>query len=158
MNNKIFIGLVVLAAGVLAGWYFMKGAPPTTSTSKTDMISPSPAGSNLGPPESATDIGISGVEKGGMIARTVVTYSDTGFAPSVTTMKAGTTVTFVNESSGPMWVASDPHPAHTILPEFDELKGVEKGGTYEFTFAKVGTWGYHNHLNSKAKGTVVVTQ
>ena len=158
MNNKIFLGLVVLAAGVLAGWYFLKGSPTTTPTGQTVEATPTPSGSNLGAPESSTSAGTSGVDKGGVVARTVVTYSDSGFAPNTTMVKVGMTVTFVNESSGQMWVASDPHPAHTILPGFDELAGTAKGGTYEYTFAKVGTWGFHNHMNPGAKGTVVVTQ
>lgn len=157
MNNKIFIGLVVLAAGVLVGWYFLKGSPAVAPVSQVEAT-PTPTGSNLGAPESSTSAGPSGVDKGGVVARTVVTYSDTGFAPSPTTVKVGTVVTFVNESSGTMWVASDPHPTHTLLPGFDELKSVAKSGTYEYTFAKVGTWTYHNHMNPRVKGTVVVTQ
>lgn len=157
MNNKVFIGLVVLAAGVLVGWYFLKGNP-TVSTGLTVEATPTPSGSNLGAPENVTGTGTSGVDKGGVVARTVVTLSDTGFAPSPTTVKMGTTVTFVNESSGQMWVASDPHPTHTLLSGFDELKSVAKGGTYEYAFVKVGTWTFHNHMNPSVKGTVMVTQ
>lgn len=158
MNNKIFIGLVVLAAGVLVGWYFLKGKSGATPTGQTVEVTPTPSGSNLGAPGSVTGAGTSGVEKGGVVARTVVTLSDTGFAPSPVTVKVGTTVTFVNESSGQMWVASDPHPTHTLLPGFDELGSVGKGGTYEYTFVKVGTWTYHDHPNPSIKGTVIVTQ
>ena len=157
MNNKIFIGLVVLAVGALAGWYFLKGSAPTMPATDTSLVTPSPAGSNLGAPADNSAAGTSSVDKGGVATRVVVTLTDTGFAPSPT-VKVGTTVTFVNESSRQMWVASDPHPTHVNLPGFDQLTGVEKGGTYEYTFAKVGTWGFHNHLNPSAKGTVIVTQ
>lgn len=158
MNNKVFIALAVLAAGVLVGWYFLKGNVSAPTTTNTAAETPTPAGSNLGAPPPATGTGVSGVEKGGVAARTVVTLSDSGFAPASVTVKAGTTVTFVNESAGPMWVASDPHPTHTLLPGFDELASVEKGGTYEYTFTKVGTWTYHNHRMPGEKGTVVVTR
>lgn len=158
MNNKIFIGLVVLAAGALVGWYFLKGSASTSPAPQTSEATPTPSGSNLGAPESVTGTGASGVDKGGVATRTVVTYSDTGFAPASVSVKVGSIVSFVNESNGPMWVASDPHPVHTLLSSFDELTSVEKGGTYEYTFTKVGTWTYHNHLKSSAKGTVVVTQ
>jgi len=154
MNNKLFVGLVVLAAGVLAGWYFLKGNPAAPVVQVE--VTPTPAGSNLGLPEQATE-GASGIDKGGVAARVVVTLTDNGFVPKPT-VKVGTIVTFVNESSGAMWVASDPHPAHTILPTFDAKTGVEKGGTYEYTFTKVGTWTYHNHMNPSLKGTVVVTE
>jgi len=85
-----------------------------------------------------------------------VTFDGTAFSPASLTIKAGTTVTFVNNSDQPMWVASNPHPTHTDYPGFDELKGVGKGGTYSFKFDRVGTWGYHNHLDSGIMGTIVV--
>ena len=157
MNNKIFIGLLVLAAGVLAGWYFLKGNASPTQTTDITAVSPTPSVSNLGAPADAAGNSTSGVEKGGVAARTVVNLTDSGFAPSPT-VKVGTTVTFVNESSGQMWVASDPHPIHTLLPGFDQKASVGKGGTYEYTFVKVGTWTYHNHMNPSTKGTVVVVQ
>jgi len=93
-----------------------------------------------------------------VMERTVITYTDGGFNPKTVTVKVGTTVTFMNDSSGLMWVASDPHPVHTLLSGFDELNSVSKGGSYEYTFTKVGTWTYHNHMNPSLKGTVVVTQ
>jgi hypothetical protein len=57
-----------------------------------------------------------------------------------------------------MWVASAVHPTHLLLPGFDELKSTGKGGTYEYTFVKVGTWQYHNHVNPSDTGSVVVTE
>ena len=158
MNNKVFIALVILAAGVLVGWYFLKGKPSTPPANQTVEVTPTPSGSNLGAPPPAIGTGVAGMEKGGVTARTVVTFSDTGFSPNSVMVKKGTTVTFVNESSGQMWVASDPHPTHTLLPGFDELTSVGRAGTYEYTFAKVGTWTYHNHMNPSVKGTVVATQ
>jgi plastocyanin len=155
MNNRVFIVLVILAAGVLAGWYYLRSHPGVTPAGQTTQATPTPSGSNLGAPGTVTGSGTGGLEKGGVAARTVVTYSDSGFAPSPVTVKAGSTVTFVNESSGAMWVASDPHPTHTLLPGFDELQSVGKGGTYEYTFVKVGTWTFHNHMNPSVKGTVV---
>lgn len=159
MNNKIFIGLVVLAAGVLIGWLYFKGkSVPASLTTQTVHITPTPAGSNLGAPGSVSASSGNGLEKGGVAARTVVTFTNKGFSPSPVTVKKGTVVTFVNESNNSMWVASDPHPTHTLLPGFDELASVGNGGTYDYTFVKVGTWTYHNHLTPTIKGTVIVTQ
>ena len=98
-----------------------------------------------------------------------VTYDGTTFSPSSVNVHVGDTVTFTNTVSAPMWVASDPHPAHSgysgttkdqHCPDatgtaFDQCT---VGITYTFTFAKVGTWGYHNHTNRSAVGTVVVTK
>ncbi len=157
MNNKVFIGLVVLAAGVLAGWYFLKGNTPAMTTEEKTTEESSPSGSNLGAPE-GTGTGASSLEKGGEAARVVVTLTEGGFAPNPVTVKAGTTVTFVNESGGAMWVASAPHPTHSILAGFDQLASVGKSGTYEYAFTKIGTWKYHNHVNASVTGSVVVTE
>lgn len=156
MNNKIFIGLVVLAAGVLVGWFYFKGKPSIVPSNQTVQTTPTPAGSNLGAPGTVSGSAGNGLDKGGVQARTVVTFTDKGFSPSPVTVKSGTTVTFVNESNSAMWIASDPHPTHTLLPGFDQLTSVGKGGTYEYIFAKVGTWTYHNHMNPTVKGTVIV--
>ncbi len=90
------------------------------------------------------------------IEASVVTYSATGFNPSSMTVKAGTTVTFKNETTGSMWVASDPHPAHTTYSDFDAKKGYAPGESYSYTFTKVGSWSYHDHLHSQFKGMIIV--
>lgn len=90
------------------------------------------------------------------ISKTVVNYTDAGFNPSSIEIKKGDTVQFVNKSSGGMWVASGPHPTHTIYPEFDAKKSVPNGGIYEFTFTKVGSWSYHNHAGPEKSGTIIV--
>jgi plastocyanin len=68
-----------------------------------------------------------------------------------------------------MWVASDPHPIHngydgTTVQQhcaagyagpapFDECAA---GTSFTFTFDKVGTWGYHDHLDHSVMGTITV--
>mgnify|MGYP007082100136 CR=1 FL=1 len=66
MNNIIFIGLVVLAAGVLIGWVYFKGKPPMISGNKTVQTTPTPAGSNLGSPDAVVEGAGNGLEKGGV--------------------------------------------------------------------------------------------
>ena len=90
------------------------------------------------------------------VLASVVTYSATGFSPNSLTVKAGTTVTFKNETTGTMWVASDPHPTHTSYAEFDAKKGFASGESYSYTFNKVGSWSYHDHLHAGFKGIVIV--
>ena len=82
--------------------------------------------------------------------------TDEGFSPETLTINEGDTIIFINQSSGKMHIASDPHPAHTKYPEFDQKNSVDAGGTYSFTFDKVGTWGFHNHNNPSMTGTIVV--
>ena len=86
----------------------------------------------------------------------VVVYTNDGFSPSVVKVKVGDSVTFRNDSNLSMWVASDPHPSHVNLPGFDALRGAVSGNTYMYTFTKVGTFGYHNHLRSTDRATIVV--
>lgn len=162
MNNKVFFGLLILVAGVFAGWYVFGGNPPSYDTlmgksSVKETITPT---SRLGQNDTNPVGTLEGesMEKGGAQARGVVTYTDTGFAPKPLTVKKGTTVTFVNESSRGMWVASAAHPTHQLLPGFDQLSQVAKGGSYEYTFIKVGTWTYHNHISTSDTGSVVVTE
>lgn len=89
-------------------------------------------------------------------AAVTVTYTDSGFSPASVSVKVGDTVEWLNQGTKQMWVASAPHPQHTDYPGFDQLASTGKGTTYSFTFTKAGTWKYHNHVNVKDFGSVVV--
>lgn len=143
--KKWLVGVIVLVAGLGVGWYVMQGgkAKPAVVEEVTTQETPATPG---------TDV------EEDVMERPTVSYTDTGFAPNTLTVKKGTNVTFTNQSSKGMWVASALHPTHQLLPGFDQLKSVARGGTYEYTFDKVGTWKYHNHVNPADTGTVVVTQ
>ena len=85
-----------------------------------------------------------------------VTYTDSGYHPKQITIKAGTAVKFVNQSQNPMWTASDPHPTHTMMHDFDAMRSMMKGESYSFTFERAGTWRYHNHMVPGHMGSVIV--
>lgn len=163
MNTKLIVGLLVVVAGLGLGWYVLKGAyPQPAPTTTEELAAPSPA---YAPEETTVVSTIPPVpqtgevmEKGGVSAKASVSYTDSGYAPNTITVKKGTTVSWVNQSSGGMWTASAVHPTHQLLPGFDQLTSVAKGGTYEYTFTKVGTWKYHNHVNASDTGKVVVTE
>lgn len=114
-------------------------------------------------PDTADTSGVSEQTRGEM----QITYTDNGFEPASVTVALGTTVVFVNEGSGQMWVGSDIHPTHslyhdtTLRDHCPDTEGVAFdqcgiGKTYSFTFEKTGEWGYHNHINALHTGTVVV--
>lgn len=84
-----------------------------------------------------------------------ITLSANGFSPNSLTVKAGTKVTWVNQSSANATVNSDPHPIHTAYPPLN-LGSFPSGGTLSLTFDKPGTYGYHNHLNPGQTGTIIV--
>lgn len=86
----------------------------------------------------------------------VVKITDNGFEPKTLTIKSGETVKFVNDSSDDAWPASNYHPTHRLYPGFDAKKPLLHGDSYSFTFKKVGTWTYHNHLEPTTQGTIIV--
>lgn len=87
-----------------------------------------------------------------------VTITGDGFSPASVTIKKGTTVKFVNKGSKAHWPASDPHPSHTAYPEFDAKQEIKSGASWTFTFDKVGSWRYHDNLNSGEQGVIIVTE
>lgn len=87
---------------------------------------------------------------------TTFSYRDDGFSPAVIHVPVGTTVTFKNESNITLWIASNPHPTHTSDPALDSGMALNTGAEYKFTFNKIGTWGFHNHMHSVDTATVIV--
>jgi plastocyanin len=85
-----------------------------------------------------------------------VRYTNSGFQPKKLTVSVGTMVEFVNQSDKTMWVASNVHPEHEILPTFDQFKEVPKGQSYMYTFDKKGTWPYHDHVSPAIEGVITV--
>lgn len=85
-----------------------------------------------------------------------ISYSNRGFSPKTITIKKGDVVRFANNSDSDMWVASNPHPTHTDLSDFDSVRAFTSGEIYTFTFTTTGSFGYHNHLNPSDTGTLQV--
>lgn len=84
-----------------------------------------------------------------------ITLSANGFSSEVLTVKAGTKVTWINQSGQEATVNSSPHPTHTDYPPLN-LGNFPDGGILSLTFDKPGTYKYHNHLDSSQKGTIIV--
>jgi len=120
--------------GNMTAVYVKTGKPLPTTITETDSS------------------GMQGMNMSGM----KVSYTDKGFLPQQIKIPVGSMVEFVNNSSKDMWVASNPHPAHTDLPTFDQFKQYKSGSIYRYVFDKKGTWGFHDHLNPNAGGVVTV--
>jgi plastocyanin len=86
-----------------------------------------------------------------------ITIVEDGFVPDTLTVKAGTTVKFVNRDTYWHWPASDPHPSHTFYSELDPRQPVKPGDTWTVTLTKPGKWGIHDHLAPYIVGTIIVT-
>lgn len=89
-----------------------------------------------------------------------VKASGAAFDPSTVTIKAGDSITWVNDSDKEVQVGSADHPTHTKNPSLTggqfvislnpgESKTVSAG-------SNVGEWGYHDHLNPSAFGRVII--
>lgn len=160
MNNKIVISIVIVAVMLLVGYFLFRGSykspavPPTLSEQPVSQseLTEKPISQEALPEETLP------------VEQNIVTYSDSGYSPATLTVKAGTTVTFKNESSRSMWTASGVHPTHRLYPTtggciastFDACQGIQPGSSWSFKFNIVGTWKYHNHLNPSNTGTIVV--
>lgn len=155
MNKIIWIVIVIIVVG-FGAWYFMKG---DYSVKKDEMKATST-------PEEAV------IHEDGVVAkeRQVVFYTDEGFASPPLTIKVGEAVEFKNESSREVWPASAKHPTHTVYPGtdikkcgtagagqmFDSCGGIAPGASWIFTFNEKGEWGYHDHLDAKKFGKIIV--
>ena len=120
------------------------------------------------PPQGSNDAVISGQGNGG--TEYVIEYTSEGYVPNKVTIKKGDTVKWVNKSVVEMWPASAKHPTHEAYPGsaitkcgtsaeagiFDACKGIPADGSFSFTFNEVGAWFFHDHLDSKKFGQVIV--
>ncbi|MBI2669505.1 hypothetical protein HYX14_06710 [Candidatus Woesearchaeota archaeon] len=154
---KVFIFVLVLSVVVMACTpYRTPKDPPTPGPAQEAPKSGLDTAAVLDTPE----------KKG----ETFVEITSSGFVPQAITINAGETVTWINAATINHWVASNPHPSHTGYPgsssskcdtaeektTFDACRRMESGVKYSFTFTEKGLWGYHDHLNSGFRGTVVV--
>lgn len=143
MNKNLIVGvilLVIIATAII--WYQSRQA-------KEEILPPEVGQSSLG--ASGEVIGIIPAP-----AANTVIYTENNFVPQELKIKASTSVSFKNESNEPLWVASDLHPTHKLLPGFDQLQGMERGEVYTYTFTQPGLWTYHNHLNAAHGGAIIV--
>jgi amicyanin len=81
-------------------------------------------------------------------AETAVKIDNFSFAPERITVKAGTTITWVNEDDIPHTVASS--------AKLFKSKALDTDDKYSFTFTTPGTYQYFCSLHPHMTGTVVV--
>ena len=133
---------------------------PVANPSST-IVSPPPAplsanGTLAVTPEVPFESTVAGIADSATAARALyaVVYTEEGFSPNPVTIEPDDSVLFVNASNSAFWPASNIHPTHEVLPEFDSLGPVAVGQTWMHTFDKPGQWRYHNHLNATHGGLV----
>jgi len=161
MTKGTVISLVVVVVAV-AAWFIFRNAKESiapiltpTPTPTISLLPPTPTPSSTPTPSQQSN---------------TVIYTDSGYSPATITIKKGQTVTWKNNSSKQAWTASAIHPTHkvypgtditlcgtpTFAPMFDSCTGISPDQSWPFRFDSVGTWKYHNHMNSAHYGTVIV--
>jgi len=136
MSKTSRIIIAVVAVIIIAGgavWFMMAkktAAPAATDTSSSDS------------------------NTSGDVASTI-TYNGSFFKVSNDRIKSGSIVKVSNNSDKELDFDSDPHPVHTDNTELNE-GDIAPGKSKIFTLVKVGTWGFHNHLDASQHGTITV--
>lgn len=163
--NKIITTIIFIVIILLAAGYFLLKNPqsPTPSSNITVQTPLKESQTNL-TPDTETPIKTPVTEKTSEINEAIVVYTNLGYSPSALRVKIGATVTFKNESSKSMWIASAIHPTHLSYPTsggcigstFDACQGIKLGDSWSFKFDIAGTWKYHNHLSPGDVGIITV--
>lgn len=163
----IILAIIIVLGGA---WWYMSDQAPAQSD---DINIGANAAGTIPEGTAAPDNGMVGGDAdpgtATQTAGVTVHYTSSGFTPKSISIKAGEKVTFVNDTSGAMWVASDEHPTHTEFDGTDRtthcsgaytgptpFDQCQPGSSYTFVFAKTGTFEYHNHSAAQFTGTVVV--
>ena len=138
---------------------------PTTTPTNTPETASSPTATTPATKPAATKPAVKPVIP---TFGAVITYTNGGFEPVRATIYKDQTVRFINNSDRDMWVASDIHPQHSgyliksekdcLGSSFDQCKAVSKGGSWDFSFAAVGSWEYHNHMRAVDGGVIYVKE
>ena len=167
--NKNLVIAVTVAAVILIGVYFAYVGFSNSQANPDGGDRVTVGGTNLNLEGDGT-AGSSSQGSGDSSTENIVEITSSGFSPDTLTINAGERVTWENAGSSPSWPASDVHPSHTeysgtSLSEhcpdtennaFDSCGGISQGESYTFTFNKVGTWNYHDHLRPSHLGTIIV--
>ncbi|HYF10336.1 MAG TPA: hypothetical protein VD967_01895 [Candidatus Paceibacterota bacterium] len=112
-------------------------------------------------PRSSTSVTLSSdpirrAEQTAPVASTIVYYDATGFHPANFIVAGGTSVRFINRGNLSMRVSSVIQAGAPVYPEFDQVRSVGRGGYYDFTFSKKGSWSFTNQGAPQHFGTITV--
>lgn len=148
-RNLLITGIIIFVLAALAVAVYILTQPSgqtgsdqqeSTSTEKPAANSPAPDTSTEPPSEPV-----------------VIRFTSGGFTPNVLSVKKGSVVTVVNDSSTNVQFSSDEHPTHQDNTGMN-LQVLGPGESASFTADKAGVWGFHDHIDDSKTGTLTVTE
>jgi plastocyanin len=151
-RSKLVTGLVLLGVGAaLLVWALSgKNSSSTESNIKSkDIASVKGADSST---SASSDQSVSNTNQ--TTAATIV-FTNDGFSPQELEVKVGATVAVKNESSQNVQFSSDDHPTHRLNQGMN-LRVLAPGESGMFIADKIGSWGFHDHINDSFTGTLIV--
>lgn len=161
MNKRVVIAIfAVLALAAIVGIVFAgNNTTPVTSssTNPTTDSARTETAADVEPqnePSSAADTSECPISESA-----VIVYQNGEFSPGCITVKSGTRVTWQNKGSSSIQIGADPHPSHTGNKEVssnDFVLSIAAGEQATSTLTTKGNHGYHDHLNARAEGIIVV--
>ena len=170
---SILLAVIIIVGG---GWLLFgpesADSPAVEEVQSADDVIQSDTTTDVQTTGDRTSMSVDEEPMGDPSLHALVSYTNNGFEPTTITIRKGETVRFVNQAGSGMWVGSDNHPTHTLYDgtstnehcgdinttSFDTCRALMAGEFWEFTFDKVGEWGYHNHIRARDTGTVIVEE
>lgn len=164
MKQTTIIGVVVVVLIAGGAWWYVGQQPSSSVPAAVDTATPVQTSADTSQVQVQTSVNTTPAPV------TLVVYGDEGFSPKTVTIPPGTRVEFVDRSVlKDMWVASAAHPTHQMYDGTTKVQHCVTGYTgakpfdqcsigtsFDYTFDKVGTWKYHNHVEAGDFGTVIV--
>lgn len=144
MSKNFLVSAAVAAVVVIAGIWLLTGSK---------KVAPSPSPTSAPPPAGGLQETAS---PSAQVSQNVVKISSSGFMPQTVTVKAGESVTWVNEDTASHQVKSAVHPTHQVYPQLNAVDLLKAGESKSLMFPDAGSFKYHDHLNPSLTGTVVV--
>ena len=90
-------------------------------------------------------------------SRVYTVFYDTGvFSPTNIRVHAGDSVKFQNDSNQPIHIVSDSIDEIPDLAGFNSIGDIPPAGSFAYTFARTGIFGYHNARDEDERGAVIV--
>ena len=138
---KAFIIGLVAAIVIGGGGYLALHKSPSNSPTSTTSGSTSPS-QNSTPVTNQSYLN-------------TITFDGSHFSPATLIVKSGTTVTIKNTSSNDLRMNSNPHPIHTDDADLN-VGLVAAGQSKTFIVTKLGSFGFHDHLDPSIQGRITI--